>query len=378
MERRRLIPTVTQLPSKIVVNMNVNPNDVDNRLLAGDAQVDFAGTGVQAAARAKILANPTSRPNRDDPLTGFGWFFYINTQVAPFTNLACRQAVEYAANKHHAAERLRRPGRRRRDRQHGRCRRPSPATRSSTCTMRPSKPSGDPAAAKQQLQQCGQPNGFTTGIAYRSDRPTRDAAAPGAAGRRWPRSASRPRCTGYPTRNVLHQLRGRAEVRALAQHRHRLGRLGSRLAGRLRLPQPAGQRGRHRPGREHQHRELNDPAVNNLFTKAEAAITDAAQRNAIWGQIDKQVMKDAVIVPIVYAKALIYRPPTLTNVYVQTYYGDEQLRVTLGLQVDLTESDSERRKQVRVLVPAGPPGRAPAPRTVITFIIRRLIGTSSC
>jgi peptide/nickel transport system substrate-binding protein len=34
-------------------------------------------------------------------------------------------------------------------------------------------------------------------------------------------------------------------------------------------------------------------------------------------------MKDAVIVPIVYAKALIYRPPTLTNVYFnQAYQAD--------------------------------------------------------
>ena len=64
---------------------------------------------------------------------------------------------------------------------------------------------------------------------------------------------------------------------------------------------------------------LNDPVVNNLFTKA-AGITDTTQRNAIWGQIDRQAMKDAVIVPIVYAKALIYRPSSLTNVYFSQGY----------------------------------------------------------
>ena len=64
---------------------------------------------------------------------------------------------------------------------------------------------------------------------------------------------------------------------------------------------------------------LNDPKVNDLFTKA-AGITDEAQRNAIWGQIDMEVMKQAVIVPIVYAKALIYRPATLTNVYFNEAY----------------------------------------------------------
>jgi peptide/nickel transport system substrate-binding protein len=64
---------------------------------------------------------------------------------------------------------------------------------------------------------------------------------------------------------------------------------------------------------------LNDPVVNNLFAKA-AGINNSAQRDAIWGQIDEEVMKQAVIVPIVYAKALIYRPATLTNVYFNEAY----------------------------------------------------------
>ena len=34
-----------------------------------------------------------------------------------------------------------------------------------------------------------------------------------------------------------------------------------------------------------------------------------------------QIMKDAAVLPGVYAKSLLYRPSSLTNVYVQTYYG---------------------------------------------------------
>ena len=64
-------PQVKQLPSKIIVNLNVNANDIDNRLLAGDIQVDQAGTGVQAAARARILSNPSLKANADNPVTGF-------------------------------------------------------------------------------------------------------------------------------------------------------------------------------------------------------------------------------------------------------------------------------------------------------------------
>src|SRR5215469_9974600 len=46
-------PIAKQLVGKITLTMNMNANDIDNRLLAGDLTVDAAGTGVQAAARAK-------------------------------------------------------------------------------------------------------------------------------------------------------------------------------------------------------------------------------------------------------------------------------------------------------------------------------------
>ena len=44
-------------------------------------------------------------------------------------------------------------------------------------------------------------------------------------------------------------------------------------------------------------------------------------RNSISAQIDQQVMRDAVMLPAVYSKALLYRSPALTNVSVNRYYG---------------------------------------------------------
>ena len=70
--------------------------------------------------------------------------------------------------------------------------------------------------------------------------------------------------------------------------------------------------------------EINDPVINNLFTKS-STVTGAA-RTAIWSQIDKQAMKDAVILPVVYPKTLLYRPPSLTNVYVADVLRHVQLR----------------------------------------------------
>jgi peptide/nickel transport system substrate-binding protein len=312
-----MFPTVSQLPSKIVVNMNMNPNDVDNRLLAGDAQVDFAGTGVQAAARAKILANPNLKAQSDNPITGFGWFFYVDSQVAPFTNLACRQAVEYATN--HLTMQNAYGG-------------PVAGGAIGSTVMPPTvagyqkfdlyeattKTQGDPAMAKQKLQACGQPNGFSTGIAYRSDRPTETQ---GAQALQQALSAVGIKTTlhGYPSSTYYTNFAGAPKY--MASHNIGIafggwgadwpdgyGFLSQLVAGNSIVPTGNTNIGM-----------LNDPIVNDLFTKA-AGITDQAQRNAIWGQIDKEVMKQAVIVPIVYAKALIYRPPTLTNVYFNQAY----------------------------------------------------------
>jgi peptide/nickel transport system substrate-binding protein len=65
--------------------------------------------------------------------------------------------------------------------------------------------------------------------------------------------------------------------------------------------------------------EINDPVINKLFTQSNTAT--GAARTAIWSQIDQQAMKDAVILPSVYQKVLLYRNPAVTNAYVQAYYG---------------------------------------------------------
>ena len=311
-------PTVSQLASKIVVNMNQNPNDVDNRLLAGDAQVDFAGTGVQAAARSKILANPTLKAQSDDPITGFGWFFYIDSQVAPFTNVACRQAVEYAAN--HLTLQNAYGG-------------PVAGGAIGSTVMPPTiagytsfdlygattNTQGDTAKAKQMLTACGKSSGFSTGIAYRSDRPTETQGAQ-ALQQALSQVGIQTTLHGYPTATYFTNFAGVPKYMASHNIGIAFGGWGPDWPDGYGFLDELTNGNTIVPAGNTNIGMLNDPVVNNLFAKA-AGITDPTQRNAIWGQIDQQVMKDAVIVPIVYAKALIYRPPSLTNVYFDQAYG---------------------------------------------------------
>ena len=224
-------PNAKQLASKIVETMNVNANDIDNRLFAGDLQVDAAGTGVQAAGRAKLLSTPSLKATADDPLSGFTWFTAINTTLAPLNNVHCRMAIEYAANKTDYQNAYGGPvgG--------GIASTVSPTTvvghKSFDLYEATTKPNGDPAKAKQELQAVRE----AERLQYRDCLPQRPAQGgrhgPGAAGLPWPgRDQALP--ARLPDQHLQRQLRGRAQVRGPAQHRPHALRLGARLAGRLR------------------------------------------------------------------------------------------------------------------------------------------------
>src|ERR1700752_3869053 len=67
--------------------------------------------------------------------------------------------------------------------------------------------------------------------------------------------------------------------------------------------------------------ELNDPAINAMFAQAANPSLTETQREAIYSQIDKAAMAQAVILPNVYATNLLYRNPAVTNVYPMTPFG---------------------------------------------------------
>jgi peptide/nickel transport system substrate-binding protein len=321
-------PVAKQLVSKIVVNLNVNADDIDNRLMANDLDVDMAGTGVQAAARAKILGSATLKQQADDPISGFLWFYYINTKVPPLNNVACRQAVEYAANKTDLQTAYGGPI----------------AGGAIGSTVAPptllgykafdlyeatSKPSGDLAKAKAALVTCGHPSGFSTSLGYRSDRP-KEAAAAQALQQALSQAGIKLQLHGYPSATYYGNFAGVPNY----VHQHGLGidqggwapdwpdgyGFFEYIAGGNSIS-PAGNTN---------VEELNDPVVNGLLAKF-GTTTDAATRNSYTAQIDMEVMKQAVMLPIVYAKSLLYRNPNLTNVYVQQYYGMYNYAV-LGLK----------------------------------------------
>jgi ABC-type transport system substrate-binding protein len=309
-------PNAKQLPSQIVMNVNVNQADIDSGLLAGDIDVDAQGHGVASSSQARILSSPANKAHADNPLNGFARFMYINTKVAPLSNGHCREAVEYAADK--TAIQTAWGG----------------ATNGqlASTVMPPvvlgyksfdlyhvlSQPGGDMAAAKQQLAMCGQPTGFSTNLAYRDDQPQETAAAT-ALQAALARVGIKVTLKGSSTDDYYVSSAGSTAY--VSSHDigiaagvwqgdwpNGYGFLDSLTAGNAISPTS-----------NTNISELNDSVVNNLFIQS-TTVTGAA-RTAIWSQIDEQVMKDAAILPGIYQKTVLYRSPHLTNVYVQAYYG---------------------------------------------------------
>jgi peptide/nickel transport system substrate-binding protein len=317
--RRRLVETIEVTP-------NVEASALDERLLAGGADLDMSGTGLSATGQARVQSNPNLRKNVDNPLTGFVSFLAINTRLEPLDDVHCRRAVILAADHEalHAAYGGTSSGdlattllpptvTGHRD-----------ADRYGMLTAR----TGDVAAAKAELKACGKPNGFRTGIAVRTDRPKEIAGAQALALAldrvgvhldiaQFPWDRYFPDFAGNPAYARTNNL-GLASMSWAADWPTGYSFLAKLVDSRV-----------IRDSRNSNLSQLDDPEVDRLLDSGREARDPAARREA-WGDVDARVMEDAAVLPIVFERVLTYRSSELTNVFVHQAYGMYDLAM-LGL-----------------------------------------------
>ncbi|WP_327004858.1 ABC transporter substrate-binding protein [Dactylosporangium sp. NBC_01737] len=305
------------LPDRIEVTFGTAVEEIDNQLIAGEVDLDLAQTGVQQGSQAKVLLNPDVKKNADAPTTGFIRYFAINTKVAPFDNIHCRKAVQYATDK--IAMQTARGG-------------PDAGGDIATNMLPPNIAGHDPNLdpfntksgkpqldkAKEELAACGKPNGFDTVLATRnSGKEPKTAEALQAAlkniginARLDPSDASLYfRSTVGAPSNTKSKGYGLIMAGWGADFPTASGFLAVLVDGRQILPSG-----------NNNFSELDNAEVNKLIDQAKAE-SDPKKSAAIWGQINKIVMDEAVLVPFTYDKALNYRNPRLTNVFISQYYG---------------------------------------------------------
>ena len=306
------------LPDSVEVTLAANADDIDQRMLAGTADLDIGQVGVSAAARTQIVTDESLKKYADNPTTGFIRYITIQTKVAPFDNVHCRRAVHYATDK--VATQAARGG-------------PVAGGEIGTNMLPPNIAGHDPNLdpyntksgapqidkAKDELRQCGQPNGFKTVLAVRNNRPAEvktaealqvslkavgiDATIEQSDGAQFFSTT-----IGTPS-NVKAKGYGLAVAGWGADWPSAYGYLQILVDGRA--IKQAG---------NNNYAELDSSEINGLIDQS-LKETDPVKAAEIWSQINAKVMDEAVLMPLVYDKALNYRNPRLTNVYISDAFG---------------------------------------------------------
>jgi peptide/nickel transport system substrate-binding protein len=160
----------TALPDQVIVRTGLSGVERDQALLAGSADLDITGTGVQGATTARLTEDEDDpvRARVDDVTTGAVRLLALPTDVAPMDNPDCRAAVAAAVDRRAVQTRL------------GGAvnvvRRSELWPRELPGGPEDRDPRADDAAARAALKACGQPDGFSTVLAV-ADTPTGVAAA---------------------------------------------------------------------------------------------------------------------------------------------------------------------------------------------------------
>ncbi|MGD9988653.1 ABC transporter substrate-binding protein [Pseudonocardia sp.] len=304
-------PNRKALPDQIDVALNVNSDDIDNRLVSGDLDVAIEGSGVGPSAQGRILADQNLKANTDSSLQARIWFTVLNADVAPLDNVHCRRAVMYAADKT------------------GYQRAYGGATGGEIATnlMPPVIPgaqqfdtyptpnnAGDVAKAKDELNQCGQPGGFTTSISYRAERPKEKATAE-TLQQSLAKAGINLEIKPYPLADYLKLYAGKpdfAKANGLGLMVYGWG--ADWPDGYGFLSQIVDSRTIRATG-GNSNLGVRDPAVDAIIDQA-VNEQDKTKREQDWVDVDKKVMDDAYMLPGIWAKGLLYRPQNLTNVFI--------------------------------------------------------------
>jgi len=306
------------LPDKMTVKLNMQADDLDNQIISGDIDVDIAGTGVQPAALKSVLTDPNLQKRADNPTLARTWYTSIPSTVKPLDNIECRKAIVYGmdANSFQNAYGGKYAGG---ELAGGLLPPMIPGYVESDPWGIKANPKGQPDKAKEALQKCGQPNGFSINMGYRDDRPKEKAAAEAfqqALGKVGIKVTPKPMPSGtyfselcgnpgYVVNNNI----GLCANGWGADWNDGFGFLSQIVDSRVIKPQGGSS-----------NISVRIPEVDKLLDKA-VPDTNVDSRNQIWGEIDKMVSESAMVYPGIYAKAVLLRGKNITNVFVNEAYG---------------------------------------------------------
>lgn len=317
---RRTDPVRTALPDRIELATGLSPTERDARLLAGTADADLAGAGLQPDSIRRLLADPALAARADNPANGNLRLVALPDTVPPMDNVHCRRAVQYAVDK--AAVRAGLGGM-------------DGASLATTLWPRnmPGYPvtapypdgrgnSGDLTRARTELRACGQPDGFHTKMAtVDSGRGLRVAQeVQRAVARIGIQADLRP----FPEQVFLSSGVGSpAAIKA--------GGYGLVVVNWVAdFPSPAAfypplldSRGVRTQG-DTDYAQLAEPALVSLIDQATGSL-DQVVATMLWQRVDALVMQQAGYLPLVEDKTMLLTSSRLHNVYLHPVWRNVDL-----------------------------------------------------
>ena len=293
------------LVNQVNLTIDTDPVDIDKKLAAGTADAR-ADSGVQAEFQAQILSNPTLKAQADDPVAAATRYMAVIPSVIP--NLHCRLAIFYAFDK---AGFIRAYGGTVAGDPAGGMAPPGISGYNASFNPFPSGAdnTGDDVKAKQELAACGQPNGFSTKMAYGT--PSGHAAAAFAVEQAalakvgiQITAATHDSASYYSTyigspQNLKNQGIGIAIAGWGADFPTGVGFFQSITNGNAIVP----------TGNSN-YASLNDPTVNKVLNEAPAG--KATEQD--WESLNNAIAQSGTYLPVLYEKTLYYRNPQMTNV----------------------------------------------------------------
>lgn len=312
---RAIDPVRLALPDRVELATGLVPAERDRRVLAGEADADVSGSGLQPDGASSVVAAPDLAAHADDPTTGTVRLLAMPASVPPLDNVHCRRAVQFAVDKAAVKDAV------------GGDRAAAIAT---TLWPRglPGYPAtapypsgggnhGDPAAARAELARCGQPGGFAATLASVID--GRDAAAADAVATALARVGIRVTVRKYPRNQFRSQVAGSPVV----VRRDRLGLVLTEWSADFPSPFaflfPLVDRRSITDQGNPDVAELGTPALEQAVDDATGTL-DRVPAVGAWRAVAALAMQEASYAPLIEDRAMLLAGGRLRNVYVQPVF----------------------------------------------------------
>ncbi|MEV6948052.1 ABC transporter substrate-binding protein [Streptomyces sp. NPDC051172] len=322
-------PVRKAYPDQISIKYFTNSDDMDQRLIAGDYDLDFSQNGMSPQGRT--IALKQHKGNLDNPTSGYIRYAAFPQTVKPFDNIHCRNAAIYGAD--HVSLQTARGG-------------PIAGGDIGTNMLPPAVPgaegqkydpfqiagankNGNIAKAKEELKACGQPNGFSTTIAVRNNKPTEVATAQSLQAS-LKKVGINAQIDQYDGANYASVIGSPDNVKKKGYGIIVMG-WGPDFPSVQGYGLPIWDSKYITQSGNNNFAMINDKTIDGLFDQYVKA-TDASQQTQIATQINHKVMEGGYYLPFVFEKFIDWRSSRLANVYTTNGYSGTYDFVNLGLK----------------------------------------------